>query len=266
QKKGGTDLEDDDEEEAERVKVSQKSPFVPVKVNKAKERQQIIEWARKRQGHTRTATSAEVSKVEHASRRTEASLASGGTPLRSSASAPLTLRKPPPSQLPFISAQGHPDSPQASGEGAARYTAQHGAAPPQVEGRGGLDPTKVGRRTRTPTEPSEEEGGGGEGPSADHSRSAPALQGDSPRSLPRIPSAEAARPTRKGKEGREGKGKEGKGKANSASRSSAPAMRSGASSNASGPPPKDLGTMIYLLGTQSSSMNARRLAHAAGPS
>eukprot|EP00966_Prymnesium_polylepis_P088997 2059807-Prymnesium_polylepis.1 len=31
QKKGGTDLEEDDDEEAERVKVSQKSPFVPVK-------------------------------------------------------------------------------------------------------------------------------------------------------------------------------------------------------------------------------------------
>ena len=44
--------------------VSQKSPFIPVKVNKAKERQQIIDWARKRQGHARMAEEAAVKHEE----------------------------------------------------------------------------------------------------------------------------------------------------------------------------------------------------------
>ena len=45
------DLDEDDEEEAERAreKESKLSPFHRVKVDKAKERQQIVDWARKRQ-------------------------------------------------------------------------------------------------------------------------------------------------------------------------------------------------------------------------
>merc|ERR1740130_2151182 len=49
--------EDEDEEEAERAreKESKLSPFHRVKVDKAKERQQIVDWARKRQGQIRAA-------------------------------------------------------------------------------------------------------------------------------------------------------------------------------------------------------------------
>ena len=258
QKKGGTDLEEDDDEEAERVKAhSQKSPFVPIKVNKAKERQQIIDWARKRQGHARTAAAVEVSKIDQHSRRAVTSGSLGGgsanAALKTSVSAPVVGRKPAGaagSQLPPLGAGGTTtDSPQATAEGAAWYTAQHGAAPPQHRARADPAGTKhvPGHRARTP-------------PDMGSASTEPALYGvhdDVPGELPRIPSADARNaPSRKGK----GKG---------GSQGSMPGLHSSCSagsSSAAGAPPKDLGTMIYLLGTQSSSMNARRLAQAAGPS
>ncbi|KAL1524719.1 hypothetical protein AB1Y20_019603 [Prymnesium parvum] len=254
QKKGGTDLEEEDEEEAERVKVSQKSPFVPIKVNKAKERQQIIEWARKRQGHMRNTPQADLSKIDRASRRAESSFASDGSasPLKCSASAPAVGRKPPPppSHLPPITAGAPPsDSPQATAEGAAWYTAQHGADPPQGSGAAAASAARP-RRARTPTEIATSPAAAAAAPAAcglAAAHSAPALHADTPGALPRIPSADRSNPQRSARKARGGGG----------SRSAA---------TASGPPPKDLGTMIYLLGTQSSSMNARRLAHAAGPS
>ena len=248
QKKGGGDLDEDDEEEAERVKVSQKSPFVPVKVNKAKERQQIIEWARKRLGRTQEAAAAEVAKIDQArsralqnnnvgsgsanhalerSRNVSASapaVGGGSTPAAAAAAARLERRQ----RVRLGAGDGR-------GRGVVHGAAWRGA--PQRDGRGRMraDPSSQstqGRRARAA-------GMGGVVLSTAPARSAPALHDDLPGSLPRMPSAEG-RPRDYG--GGRPPRKNGRG---AAPRPALELQRRRSFSSASGPPPKDLGTMIY---------------------
>merc|ERR1719271_1985532 len=69
QQRRGGELEDDDEEmgEAERKEAeAKKSPFERKKVNKAQERQRIIDWARKRQPNVGQAGEAALRNMEKA--------------------------------------------------------------------------------------------------------------------------------------------------------------------------------------------------------
>lgn len=111
-----------------------------------------------------------------------------------------------------------------------------------------------GRRARSP--PEGMTGKAEHGSSGESMRPISARQDES--SLPRIPSADSYN----GNSGRKGKAKG----ANASTSGMRSGHNGGSSSPSLGAPPKDLGTMIYLLGTQSSSMNARRLAQATGPS
>ena len=249
--------EDEDEEEAERAreKESKLSPFHRVKVDKAKERQQIVDWARKRQGQIRAAQQG----VEMTKAITAAASATLGGPamagsiataLRGSTSAP-SLPPPPP-----------PDGKSVS---AAAYSAQHASAPPQ---RGTAD---YGRAVRAAAdlgaaeaealqqrvEAAEAAAGaagysgaeqfeeGGVSVSAGGRGGRPAGKQPRKREAGKQPPRSSSMPWlgEKGASATSGGGGGG-------SRSDA---------NSLGQTPKDLGTMIYLLGTQSNSMNARRL-------
>ena len=95
--------EDEDEEEAERAreKESKLSPFHRVKVDKAKERQQIVDWARKRQGQIRAAQQGYemTTAIKTAASATLSGPAMAGsiaTALRGSTSAPSLPPPPPP--------------------------------------------------------------------------------------------------------------------------------------------------------------------------
>lgn len=249
--------EDEDEEEAERAreKESKLSPFHRVKVDKAKERQQIVDWARKRQGQIRAAQQG----VEMTKAITAAASATLGGPamagsiataLRGSTSAP-SLPPPPP-----------PDGKSVS---AAAYSAQHASAPPQ---RGTAD---YGRAVRAAAdlgaaeaealqqrvEAAEAAAGaagysgaeqfeeGGVSVSAGGRGGRPAGKQPRKREAGKQPPRSSSMPWLGEKGGAATSGGGGGG-----SRSDA---------NSLGQTPKDLGTMIYLLGTQSNSMNARRL-------
>ena len=192
QQRRGGELEDDEEEIGDDAKKDH-SPFQRTKVNKAQERQRIIEWARKRQpqAQPQVRQAVEIAAVSAGS-------GVGPAPVRTSASAPA-LRQLPAAESNGTSNVGVGGLSVANGgtlpvigegkaERAAAFTAQHGSAPP-------------------------------------------------------LPAAANAGPA--------------------GLKSSGCAQRLRASASASMPAPtstvpKDLGTVIYLLGTQSNSMNARR--------
>ena len=256
QQRRGGELEEDDEEtgEAERKEAeAKKSPFERKKVNKAQERQRIIDWARKRQPGQAKMPPQQADKVHRAMEAAAAQTAPGG--IRVSSSAPV-LRpaangasvedrlnrrleggagnaggaggagslSQSACALPAINESG---SAVAGGGGAARtagdraaaHTAQFGAlAPPSSGGGGAHGPSGANTATLGPVRTGAGAGGGGGGAGAGAG----------------------------GGGGRSGGG----GRLRQAASASMPGL--------SAAPPKDLGTVIYLLGTQSNSMNARR--------
>jgi len=237
QQRRGGELEDDDDEvgeEARKEAEAKKSPFERKKVNKAQERQRIIDWARKRQPGAVAAANA-------TDKPASAATIAGNPPVRMSASAP-SLRVPTDSggqasaqsvdqrvsrhlggngqacNLPAIgessahtaalppTAAAAPSHKATAAERAAAYTAQYGAHAPPAPAMPMHGPSGAG----TATIGGVSSGGGG------------------------------------------GKAR-GAGKLRAAAQhaSSMPGLGPSAA-------PKDLGTVIYLLGTQSNSMNARR--------
>jgi len=221
QQRRGGELEEEEEEavgeDAKREAERNRSPFQRTKVNKAQERQRIIEWARKRQpGVNKLAPTTVV-----AVRQVGESSTVPPAPIRSSASAPTLGRKvlPPPSStgnLPAISEKGtkpalvpppshHPESSSAAITSSPEAYAQSASAS----------------------------------------------------SLPPPPS-NAGPPMPIGSSRRSGPGGVGKAASGPGARMRAAAGSSAPSISASASAPKDLGTVIYLLGTQSNSMNARR--------
>ena len=217
QQRRGGELEDDEEEIGEEAKKDH-SPFQRAKVNKAQERQRIIEWARKRQPGQQQVKQA----VESAT--------SGGTapPVRTSASAPSLRRGPP--AAPGAAANGAP----ATGAGMGGMAATCGTLPAIGEG------SSSGRRGDA---------------KAERAAAYTAQHGAVP---PPPPPPPAAGPASGGSAAAlPGKGKNGGGGAAGRLRAAASASMPGLSTPTSSVP-KDLGTVIYLLGTQSNSMNARR--------
>jgi len=219
QQRRGGELEEEDEEnvgeDAKKEAERNRSPFQRTKVNKAQERQRIIEWARKRQPGAGKLGSNVAAQVK------QAGDTSAAAPIRPSASAP-TLRRnagAPPAgsgcNLPAIS----------EGSYGASGSKPSGPRPAFVASTGVLN-------TGLPAAPAHGSSG----------------------SLP--PPPPAAGPPQPGRKPNGGKSSSGPGarlRAATGASSSAPGL-SGASASA----PKDLGTVIYLLGTQSNSMNARR--------
>ena len=184
-------FEDDEEEIGDDAKKDH-SPFQRTKVNKAQERQRIIEWARKRQpqAQPQVRQAVEIAAVSAGS-------GVGPAPVRTSASAPA-LRQLPAAESNGTSNVGVGGLSVANGgtlpvigegkaERAAAFTAQHGSAPPLPAGPAGLKSSGI-------------------------SGCAQRLRASASASMP-APTSTV---------------------------------------------PKDLGTVIYLLGTQSNSMNARR--------
>lgn len=243
QQRRGGELEDDDDDmgEAEKKEAeARRSPFERKKVNKAQERQRIIDWARKRQpGGLAKAGPQTATQVEGAAK------AAAAGPIKMSASAP-TLRAPgshaqgadralpaadisdgtrSSCNLPAISEGGSARGSavregagsrgverRGAAERAAQYTSAHGAAPPIAT----LAPQGGGSASAQYLTPP----GGGASMGDAGGRRCPAPGG-------RLRQAASA---------------------------SMPGLTGGSQSQT----PKDLGTVIYLLGTQSSSMNARR--------
>jgi len=217
QQRRGGELEDDEEEIGEEAKKDH-SPFQRAKVNKAQERQRIIEWARKRQPGQQQVKQA----VESAT--------SGGTapPVRTSASAPSLRRGPP--AAPGAAANGAP----ATGAGMGGMAATCGTLPAIGEG------SSSGRRGDA---------------KAERAAAYTAQHGAVPPPPPPPPAAGSA--SGGSAAALPGKGKNGGGGAAGRLRAAASASMPGLSTPTSSVP-KDLGTVIYLLGTQSNSMNARR--------
>jgi len=210
QQRRGGELEDDDDEgegEAARKEAeAKKSPFERKKVNKAQERQRIIDWARKRQ--------ASVLATQAQQGPTAAAVA--GNTVRMSASAPalrtnnggggsgMPRAAPPPRR------EADSCALPAIGESAAHTAASHMGG---THGGGG--------RASSSADGLAEGGAGGPSPSACGGGAPP--HGKQPKRTLKAAAQTASMP--------------------------------GLGSNSA---PKDLGTVIYLLGTQSSSMNARR--------
>jgi len=209
QQRRGGELEDDDEEvgEAERKEAeAKKSPFERKKVNKAQERQRIIDWARKRQ--------ASVLATQAQQGPTAAAVA--GNTVRMSASAPalrtnnggggsgMPRAAPPPRR------EADSCALPAIGESAAHTAASHMGG---THGGGGRASSSADGLA---------EGGAG-GPSSSACGGGAPPHGKQPKRTLKAAAQTASMP--------------------------------GLGSNSA---PKDLGTVIYLLGTQSSSMNARR--------
>ena len=222
QQRRGGELEDDEEDvgEAERKEAeAKKSPFERKKVNKAQERQRIIDWARKRQPQAQ------------ASIRATETTATGGGSVRMSASAPA-LRAP----------GGCGPSVEAR---LSRRIEGGGAG---IGGGSCILPAIGESSSRTAADRDIENGhvaGRCERPSAAEQASAYTAQYGAAAGGPS--SAAAIHGGETGPGGRKHGGHRLRAAAHS---SSMPGLGSSA--------PKDLGTVIYLLGTQSSSMNARR--------
>jgi len=195
QQRRGGELEDDEEELGDEAKKDH-SPFQRTKVNKAQERQRIIEWARKRQPQVQPQVKQAVETATAAG-----SGPSGLAPVRTSASAPALRRHVPAG---------------SSGGGA-------GSSNPSMSATSGTLPAIGESRA-----------------AACHSHHGTAQPPPAP------PALAAATPAMKGSAG---------GRLRAAASASMPSFNK-ARSDAS--VPKDLGTVIYLLGTQSNSMNARR--------
>ena len=291
-RKGGLD-DDDDEEEAERAreKESKLSPFHRVKVDRAKERQQIVDWARKRQGQIAAqrgaddpATQAAMTKAISAeATRTlgrPAMQGSAAVALRGSASAPSLPSAPPPPPPPPPPGPGAATS-DGKSACASAYTAQHGAAPPQrgtadygravlaAAESGARDVDRMEQRLAAAEAAAEASVAGLSQTSVDagayddarasgRGRAGGGRGGPSP----------AGRGRGRGGGGKAAKKPPGSGSMPWLGQSSSAASVGGggggggntsSGGNSLGQTPKDLGTMIYLLGTQSSSINARRL-------
>jgi hypothetical protein len=209
QQRRGGELEDEEEEvgEAERKEAeAKKSPFERKKVNKAQERQRIIDWARKRQASVQ---------ASQAQQGPTAAAVAGNT-VRMSASAPalrannggggsgMPRAAPPPRR------EADSCALPAIGESAAHTAASHMGG---THGGGGRASSSADGLA---------EGGAG-GPSSSACCGGAPPHGKQPKRTLKAAAQTASMP--------------------------------GLGSNSA---PKDLGTVIYLLGTQSSSMNARR--------
>ena len=230
-------------DEARKEAEKNRSPFQRTRVNKAQERQRIVEWARKRQpgqGKLQPTQAAQVHKIE-------AKASAPSSSIRTSSSAPA-LRPTSDRQagaaatgtLPAIREPLGARSVVGGGDGtvraerAAAYTAHH--APCMSQGNATSEPAIA-----SPDHPMVQTG---------LAASCGTLPSGAPAAGPSTDTADSSVRLR---------APHGSGRGANRLRSTASSMPglttpSGASTSA----PKDLGTVIYLLGTQSNSMNARR--------
>jgi len=236
------DIDDDDDDEAERLreKESKITPFNKPKVDRERERKQIIEWARKRAvvkiSPDCTASSPTNQSKVHTKKQLGSSAAMAGSAaaaLRNSASAP-TLAVP--LKLP---------SPYTNGENASRAMPARRATPEyaksirtaaMVEPESDLAAENM-PGAGMPKRQTSSGGGARTMPTNGRARDARGAHSKSmPKHSPSMPQLHSP-----------------------SGRSKSPYGAPGPANLASAPAPKDLGTMIYLLGPNSNSMDARRL-------
>lgn len=255
QQRRGGELEEEDEEtgEAERKEAeAKKSPFERKKVNKAQERQRIIDWARKRQPGQGKLPPQQVDKVHRAMEAAAAQTAPGA--IRVSSSAP-TLR--PPAGGPSVEArlnkrmEGGPGTQAAGGNSSLSQSAcalpainEGGAA---VSGGGGGGGRSAAERAAAYT--------------SQYGAGAPPAERHGPSGANTATLGPVAGGGGSGRRAAAGGGASSSGGGATRLRQAASASMPGLSAAAA---PKDLGTVIYLLGTQSNSMNARRFLRPEG--